>query len=88
MYNGLNKSDETTTDYFQTTDLGSASAAVAAGFVLRSLIKDVPNRAQFVFDDTPELQATLEKYWSGSLSVDAKTYFETIKWLKTRLYNG
>lgn len=77
-----------TTEQYQTTDIGSATALVSIGYSLVSLDKSNPRRALFVFDDSNDLQARLKDYWSGSLSVDAKTYFETYKWLKSRIYNG
>jgi hypothetical protein len=77
-----------TTEQYQTTDIGSATALVSVGHSLASLDKTNPRRALFVFDNSTDLQARLKDYWSGTLSVDAKTYFENHKWLKSRIYNG
>jgi hypothetical protein len=74
---------------YTTTDLGSAAALLAAGFALLKLDRETkPGRAFFVFEDSPKLQAALNNYWSGELMVDAKAYFESSKWLKSRIYNG
>lgn len=86
MYN--QNDNVNTTEQYQTADIGSATALVSAGYSLASLNKTNPRRALFVFENSSDLQSTLKEYWSGSLSVDAKTYFETQKWLKSRIYNG
>ena len=77
-----------TAKQYQTTDIGSATALVSLGYSLACLDKSNPRRALFVFDNSTGIQAILKDYWSGSLSVDAKTYFETHKWLKSRIYNS
>jgi hypothetical protein len=86
MYNHNDNVD--VNEQYKTTDIGSAVALVSLGYSLVSLDKSNPHRALFVFDDSSSLQTSLKSYWSGTLSVDAKAFFENHKWLKSRIYNG
>jgi hypothetical protein len=89
MYSQHNNVNNPVTPQYTTTDLGSAAALLAAGFTLQMLDRETkPGRAFFMFDDSKKLQAVLNDYWSGNLMVDAKAYFESSKWLKSRIYNG
>jgi molybdopterin/thiamine biosynthesis adenylyltransferase len=80
--------DEDQSKKYTTSDLGCVSALVATGIQIESVNRSNPQRVVFVFDASVELNQIVEAYWNGSLSVDAKTYFETQKWLKSRIYNG
>ena len=84
----MNEQQSIDTDSFSTTDLGCTAALVASGAQVLSLNKSSSNRVTFIFRNSVELSSTVEAYWNGELSVDAKTYFETQKWLKSRIYNG
>jgi hypothetical protein len=75
-------------DNYTTSDLGCTTALVTCGHQVKSLDKSNPSRVVFIFHKTDELIKCTEAYWSGLLKVDAKTYFETQKWLKSRIYNG
>lgn len=89
MYSQDDNVNNTVAAQYTTTDLGSAAALLAAGFALQKLDRETnPGRAYFVFEDSPKLRTALDDYWSGGLMVDAKAYFESSKWLKSRIYNG
>jgi len=76
------------TKFYRTSDLGCSAALVSVGFNLTTLDRTNPSRALFVFVVSAELQASIAAYWEGQLKVDAKGYFESLRWLKSRLYNG
>lgn len=82
----ITKLDEN--DEYRTSDLGCSSALVALGFQIEDLDKSSPKRAIFIFRNSADVIRTVEEYWNGSLSVKAKSFFETQKWLKSRIYNG
>ena len=73
---------------YNTSDLGCATALVVVGAELITLDRSNLRRVVFVFSNTSELSTNVEAYWSGRLSIDAKAYFEGLKWLKARVYNG
>ena len=72
---------------YTTSDLGVSTALVSLGYHLVALDKSSPNRAVFIFQNSADIISTVEEYWNGSLSVKAKSFFETQKWLKSRIYN-
>ncbi len=74
-------------DIFQTADFALAAALVADGFGLATLNRRNSRRALFVFERTQNLNEAVEKYWNNTLSVKPRTYFDSIKHLKARLYD-
>lgn len=82
MHQNTNNKDYTTT-----------SLALAAAIQLASNSKlqfiDKSNsheRAMFVFNRTDDLDKVIELFWQKSLPLDAFSYFETVKYIKSRLY--
>lgn len=73
-------------NYYETSDLGLATALVAVGVVLNDIDKSNPRRALFLFADDGDVSALAENYWNGTLTLSAQTYFDTIKRVKARLY--
>lgn len=76
---------------YETTDLGLAAAIVAVGYQDWD-IKSQPNSKQkvFVISGLTEVGVNeLERdYYSKSLTVDACTYSQSLKSLKTRVLNS
>jgi hypothetical protein len=75
-------------DQFNTHDLALAAALVECGYPLSHLDRSNPRRVVFVFDDSTELAAIVVNYWHDDISVNPKSYFDTLKHLKTRIYSG
>lgn len=69
----------------RTSDLALA-AAIFLFLPLKSVDRNDPRRAIFIFEDTPQLQQLLTDFWNKQLKVEPRAYFESIKALKTRLY--
>jgi len=74
-------------NYFYTYDLGASAALVHLGFELVSLDRENPRKVQFIFRRDPQIEDALREYWSDSLSVGARGFFDTIKMLKNRIYS-
>lgn len=73
---------------YVTTSLPLAAAIL---LVSTSKLLDVDKtsssqRASFVFSHTDDLPKVIELFWDKSLPVDALSYFETVKAIKSRLY--
>ena len=73
--------------YFFTFDLGLATALISVGFSLISLDRENLRKVQFVFRRSDGLDDTIDAYWENKLEVKARTYFDTSKMLKNRLYS-
>ena len=74
-------------DYFETTDLGCAAGMLARRVSVVSLDTSDAARVVFRFENTAEVRGLAEDYFNGKLSVDASTYWNCSKNLKSMLYN-
>ncbi len=68
------------------SDLGLAAALICRDHEMSSTERDVTGRTYFMFTQNDELSHDLNDYWSGSLDVKARNYFDNIKMLKSRIY--
>ncbi|MGH2612500.1 MAG: DUF5659 domain-containing protein [Rhabdochlamydiaceae bacterium] len=72
-------------DQYKTKDLSEASALVCAGAKLIRL-ESASNFFYFVFLDKRRCEELSASYWSGELQVSAKSYADSIRSLKDRLF--
>jgi hypothetical protein len=72
-------------NYFSTSDL-ALSATLSLYFPLESVDKTNPQKVEFFFIQSSELDQVLEDFWRGELLVEPQTYFNKIKALKARIY--
>jgi hypothetical protein len=75
------------TNFFYTFDLGCSAALISVGFSLVSLDKENPRKVQFIFRRGDGMDEVVDAYWADRLEVKARTYFDTFKMLKNRLYS-
>ena len=73
--------------HFFTFDLGLSSALASVGFSLVSLDRANLRKAQFIFRRGDGMDEIVDAYWADRLEVKARTYFDTTKMLKNRLYS-
>ncbi len=72
---------------FTTYDMGCSAALLCAGFELLSLNKEQPHKSLFVFRRADGIEDVVDGYWSDRLEVKARSFFDSIKALKNRLYS-
>ncbi len=70
----------------QIRDLGLAAALVSLEFKIIKTERDSNARTYFIFNDSNELQQVVSSFWSNTLDVKARYYFDAIKMLKSRIY--
>lgn len=70
-----------------TFDLGLSAALICASFSLVSLDRENLRKVQFVFRRNDGMDDVIDAYWANRLEVKARTYFDTLKMLKNRLYS-
>lgn len=68
-------------------DLGLAATLVTSGFSIASIDRSNPSRVVFIFDENPELQTQIDKFWAGQLSLPAHQLLNNMRTLKARIYN-
>lgn len=73
-------------EVFTLYDLGLASTLQCLGFDLLDLDKSNQRKTLFVFRRTPNIEAVANRYFADQLEVKARSYFDTLRALKNRLY--
>ena len=72
--------------YFTNSDIGLAAGLIEYGFELISIDK-AETKAKFIFKGKKDIGATINDYWNGKISVNALSYFNTLKRLKSQIYS-
>ena len=69
-----------------TSDLALATA-LATKFPIKEINSDDPKRVIFFFHKSKELEEMVKLYWDKQCLIDAQTYFQQLRQIKSRLYN-
>ncbi len=72
---------------YRTSDLGCAAALHCRGFSPIELNRADPQRVEFLFTRSRDVMSVVAAYWDNSLTVDANSYFSSIRFLKNRIYS-
>jgi hypothetical protein len=72
---------------FTTYDLGVSAALLCLGYKLIRLDRDDPRKALFVFRKEKDIDTYANQYFSDQLKVKARSFFDSIKALKNKLYS-
>jgi hypothetical protein len=81
----INKKDNK--DLFTTYNLNFSAVLVAGGFKLQQVDKGLGPKALFCFENTVKLQSVSDKYWRKELKIEPQLLFDSLKFLKNRLYS-
>lgn len=73
--------------HFETYDLNLTATMIALGHSLDSLKKEPNGRSKFYFQHTEELKADVLAFWQQSLRINPHTIFDSLKFLKSRIYS-
>jgi hypothetical protein len=77
-----------TKELLDTQDMGLAVGLISKGYELLELESSgYSKRITFRFQQEKSIDEAAQDYWSGRMQVDAKTYWNEMKNLKTRLYS-
>lgn len=74
-------------DYYSTSDLALA-AALSLFCIIDSIDRQNPHKAFFLFKKDKNLEELVEAYWKGEIKVNPSAYFNQLKIIKARLYEG
>lgn len=77
-------------DKFRTNTLSLAAALVCTNSKSLSGVEfsDTSNKATFLFTNNSDLLHAARLFFEKKLDVDALSYFEAIKYLKSRVFEG
>jgi len=73
--------------YFSTFDIALASAITTCGYPLESLDKNDPTKVNFFFKKAEGLDKIVQLFWQRKLPLDALSYFQNLKVIKSRIYS-
>lgn len=75
---------------FETTTLALAASIICAGIPLDSVSKDSDGRTVFIFNrsNAPDLDQVIQAFWQRSLKVEPNAFWESVRFLKGRIYGG
>jgi hypothetical protein len=74
-------------EVFTTYDLGVSAALLCLGYKLIRLDRNDPRKALFVFRKDADIDGYANQYFSDQLKVKARSFFDSIKALKNKLYS-
>jgi hypothetical protein len=73
--------------YYHTTDLG-LTAALTIFYKIHKMDKSDPQKVVFIFIKDKDFDLYVERFYRGELKEDLQQYFQHLKMLKNRIYNG
>ena len=82
----MNKTKTEDNNVFTTYDLGLSAALLASGYKLKNLDR-TNRRALFVFEYKSGIDVASNKFLADELRVKARSYFDSLKALKSKLYS-
>lgn len=72
---------------YSTSSIALATAIqLASESKLQLVDRSRPDRCEFIFDRTSDLDQVVSLFWQKALPLDALSYFETLRYIKARLY--
>ncbi len=80
----MNK-DASQAPFYKTSDL-ALTATLSLYFPIRTIDRGNPGKVVFLFDLTDDLNAFINRFWRGEITVEPQTFFNQLKTIKTRIY--
>jgi len=75
-------------NHFVTYDMSLSATLVALGHTLGEIQKEDSGRSKFFFKHTSKLKKDVFDYWKQELKVNPHSIFDSLKFIKSRLYSG
>lgn len=72
-------------EYYTTHDL-SLAAFLSLNFELEAVDKKDSKKCIFLFPRSYELEEAVDTFWRGQAQVEAREYFNQLRFIKSRLY--
>lgn len=71
---------------FETTDIALVSTLYYYGCKIEAINKKNPSRAIFILERSADLDRLIQGFWTHTLQVEPLAFFNSLKEIKTRLY--
>lgn len=75
---------------FETPTLSLAATIICFGFPLDSIEKNEDGKAVFIFSraNASDLDQIIQSFWQRTLKVEPNSFWEVVRFLKSRIYGG
>lgn len=75
---------------FETSSLPLAGAIICCGISLDSVVKNPDGKSVFIFNrsNNPDLDQIIQNFWQKTLKIEPNSFWESIRFLKSRIYGG
>lgn len=84
----MNQIKQTSPDVkFLTYDIGLAAALITLGYTLHKVDKIEQKKSQFIFNRDEHIDKMVNDYWDNKLTLPARSFYDSLKMLKNRLYS-
>jgi hypothetical protein len=77
-----------TSGIFRSSELSLTAALIAWNFTLHAVDKTNPSKVTFVFLRDSSLDKAIQSFWDNTGLVSPKAYFNALRELKSRIYEG
>lgn len=76
--------------YFETNSLHLSASLICLGIPLDSVLKGQDGKATFIFNrsNNPDLDQIIQNFWQKTLKIEPNSFWESIRFLKSRIYGG
>lgn len=72
--------------YFQSSDLSLIAALQIFGYQIKKIERNDSGKAIFLVQPDDKLSGLVQDFWSRNLKVEPLRYFESLKVVKSRIY--
>jgi len=74
-------------DLFTTYNLNFSAVLVASGIKLAKVDRGLGFKSLFCFENSEKIQEINDRYWRKELLIEPQLLFDSLKFLKNRLYS-
>ncbi len=74
-------------DYFKSSDIALCSALCCYGYQIEAVDKQNPAKVVFLIKRNNQLDDLIRQYFIHELTVEPLSFFNSLKEIKTRIYN-
>ena len=74
-------------DLFTTYNLNFSAVLVASGIKLVKVDRGLGSKSLFCFENSQKIQEINDRYWRKELLIEPQLLFDSLKFLKNRLYS-
>lgn len=76
-----------TNDFYKSSDLALCASLCVLGYTIEAIDVNESQKASFLFKRDENLDEVIKQYWTHQLRIEPMAFFNSIKEVKSRIYN-